>query len=29
MDELGIESQEPTDEEIAMLEAEEDKNPSV
>ena len=29
MDELGIESQEPTDEEIAMLEAEEDKKPSV
>ena len=29
MDELGIESQETTDEEIAMLEAKEDKNPSV
>jgi hypothetical protein len=29
MDELGIEGQEPTDQEIAMLEAEEDKNPSV
>ena len=29
MDELGIEAQEPTDEEIAALEAEEDKNPSV
>jgi hypothetical protein len=29
MGELGIEGQEPTDEEIAMLEAEEDKNPSV
>ena len=27
--ELGIEGQEPTDQEIAMLEAEEDKNPSV
>jgi len=29
MDELGIESQETTDEEISMLEAEDDKNPSV
>jgi hypothetical protein len=29
MDDLGIEGQEPTDQEIAMLEAEEDKNPSV
>ena len=29
MDALGIQAQEPTDEEIAMLEAEEDKNPSV
>jgi hypothetical protein len=29
MDELGIEGQEPTDQEIAMLEAEENKNPSV
>ena len=29
MNELGIEGQEPTDQEIAMLEAEEDKNPSV
>ena len=29
MGELGIEGQEPTDQEIAMLEAEEDKNPSV
>ena len=29
MEELGIEGQEPTDQEIAMLEAEEDKNPSV
>jgi hypothetical protein len=29
MSELGIEGQEPTDQEIAMLEAEENKNPSV
>jgi hypothetical protein len=29
MDTLGIEGQEPTDQEIAQLEAEEDKNPSV
>jgi hypothetical protein len=29
MEELGIEGQEPTDQEVAMLEAEEDKNPSV
>ncbi len=29
MSELGIEGQEPTDQEIAQLEAEEDKNPSV
>ena len=29
MSNLGIEGQEPTDQEIAMLEAEEDKNPSV
>jgi hypothetical protein len=29
MADLGIEGQEPTDQEIAMLEAEEDKNPSV
>jgi uncharacterized protein YpuA (DUF1002 family) len=29
MEQLGIEGQEPTDQEIAMLEAEEDKNPSV
>ena len=29
MGELGIEGQEPTDQEIAALEAEEDKNPSV
>ena len=29
MSDLGIEGQEPTDQEIAMLEAEEDKNPSV
>jgi hypothetical protein len=29
MEELGIEGQEPSDQEIAMLEAEEDKNPSV
>jgi hypothetical protein len=29
MENLGIEGQEPTDQEIAMLEAEEDKNPSV
>jgi hypothetical protein len=29
MNELGIEGQEPTDQEVAMLEAEEDKNPSV
>ena len=29
MNDLGIEGQEPTDQEIAMLEAEEDKNPSV
>ena len=29
MNALGIEGQEPTDQEIAMLEAEEDKNPSV
>lgn len=29
MNQLGIEGQEPTDQEIAMLEAEEDKNPSV
>jgi hypothetical protein len=29
MSDLGIEGQEPTDQEIAMLEAEEDKSPSV
>lgn len=29
MSELGIEGQEPTEQEIAALEAEEDKNPSV
>lgn len=29
MADLGIEGQEPTDQEIAALEAEEDKNPSV
>jgi hypothetical protein len=29
MADLGIEGQEPTDQEIAQLEAEEDKNPSV
>ena len=29
MNDLGIEGQEPTDQEIAMLEAEEDKNPSI
>jgi hypothetical protein len=29
MGELGIEGQEPTDQEMAQLEAEEDKNPSV
>ncbi len=29
MNDLGIEGQEPTDQEIATLEAEEDKNPSV
>ena len=29
MNDLGIEGQEPTDQEIAMLEAEEDKSPSV
>jgi hypothetical protein len=29
MNDLGIEGQEPTDQEIAVLEAEEDKNPSV
>ena len=29
MNDLSIEGQEPTDQEIAMLEAEEDKNPSV
>jgi hypothetical protein len=29
MSDLGIEGQEPTDQEIAALEAEEDKNPSV
>jgi hypothetical protein len=29
MSDLGIEGQEPTDHEVAMLEAEEDKNPSV
>ena len=29
MNDLGIEGQEPTDQEVAMLEAEEDKNPSV
>jgi Fic family protein len=29
MSELGIEGQEPTDQEVAMLEAEEDKNPSI
>jgi len=29
MTDLGIEGQEPTDQEVAMLEAEEDKNPSV
>src|SRR5512139_1126417 len=29
MTDLGIEGQEPTDQEVAMLEAEENKNPSV
>jgi hypothetical protein len=29
MADLGIEGQEPTDQEVAALEAEEDKNPSV
>ena len=29
MADLGIEGQEPTDQEIVALEAEEDKNPSV
>jgi hypothetical protein len=29
MADLGIEGQEPTDQEVAMLEAEEDQNPSV
>jgi hypothetical protein len=29
MNDLGIEGQEPTDQEVAMLEAEENKNPSV
>jgi hypothetical protein len=29
MNDLGIEGQEPTDQEIAALEAEEDANPSV
>lgn len=29
MTDLGIEGQEPTDQEVAALEAEEDKNPSV
>jgi hypothetical protein len=29
MGDLGIEGQEPTDQEVAALEAEEDKNPSV
>ena len=29
MGDLGIEGQEPTDQEVAMLEAEEDKHPSV
>jgi hypothetical protein len=29
MSDLGIEGQEPTEQEVAMLEAEEDKNPSV
>jgi uncharacterized protein YpuA (DUF1002 family) len=29
MNDLGIEGQEPTDQEVAALEAEEDKNPSV
>ena len=29
MSDLGIEGQEPTDQEVAMLEAEEDQNPSV
>jgi len=29
MSDLGIQGQEPTDQEVAMLEAEEDKNPSV
>ena len=29
MNDLSIEGQEPTDQEVAMLEAEEDKNPSV
>jgi hypothetical protein len=29
MNDLGIEGQEPTDQEMAMLEAEEDKHPSV
>lgn len=29
MSDLGIEGQEPTDQEVAMLEAAEDKNPSV
>jgi hypothetical protein len=29
MSDLGIEGQEPTDQEVALLEAAEDKNPSV
>jgi hypothetical protein len=29
MNDLGIEGQEPTDQEMAQLEAEEDKNPSI
>jgi hypothetical protein len=29
MADLGIEGQEPTDQEVSMLEAEEDQNPSV
>jgi hypothetical protein len=29
MNDLGIEGQEPTDQEVAMLEAEENKNPSI
>ena len=29
MNDLGIEGQEPTDQEVAMLEAEENKSPSV